>query len=192
VGRELPFLDLPDQDGNHRSSQDFLGKKMVIAFFPGEFSGVCTHEMRMLRDSSKTYVRLNAQVVAITVNDPWVNKAFAETNKIPFPILSDHSMETIRRFNIVQSTTQLAKRSVFITDENGILQYSWRTLDPGREPDYEEVNEVLVRLEKRTETVSTPRVKFCSNPECRTEGRRTELPLWANFCDRCGTNQVKS
>jgi hypothetical protein len=145
---------------------------------------------------------MNAQLIGITVSDPWTNKAFKETNKIRFPILSDYSRETIRKYNIVHENfaglkgyTDV-KRSVFLTDENGILRYRWVSEDPSKEPNYEEIEQrlsrleqVLSRLERRMESVSTQQTKLCSNPECRTEGRMTELPIWAKFCDRCGTQQ---
>jgi peroxiredoxin len=151
-GQKPPDFQLPDQDKNQRSLKDFLGKKTVLAFFPGAFTGVCTREMCSFRDSLKGFTALNAQVVGISVNDPWTNKAFADMNKLTFPLLCDYSRETVRKFNLFHNDYAglkgytVAKRSVFILDEQGVVRYKWTSEDPGREPNYEEIKAALSKL----------------------------------------------
>jgi len=131
---------------------DFLGKKTVLAFFPGAFTSVCTKEMCTFRDSMQVLNSLNAQVVGISVNDPFTNKAFAEANNLQFPILSDYTRDTIRKFNVFHEDFGglkgyvAAKRSVFILDSNGTVRYKWVSEDPGKQPDYEEVKKVLAKI----------------------------------------------
>lgn len=96
IGQKPPDFELPDQHRNIRSLKDFLGKKTMLAFFPGAFTAVCTREMCAFRDSAQPLVDLGAQVVGISVTDPFTNKAFAETNGLPFPILSDYTRSMIR------------------------------------------------------------------------------------------------
>lgn len=151
-GQKPPDFQLPDQDKTQRSLKDFLGKKTVLAFFPGAFTGVCTREMCSFRDSLKGFAAVNAQVVGISVTDPWTNKAFADMNKLQFPILSDYSRETVRKFNLFHNDFAglkgytVAKRSVFILDEQGAVRYRWISEDPGREPNYEEIKAALSKL----------------------------------------------
>jgi peroxiredoxin len=129
--------------------KEFLGKKVVLAFFPGAFTGVCDKEMCTFRDSLQT---LPAQVVAISVNDPFSNKGFAETHQLQFPILSDYTRETIKKYNIVANDFAglkgytAAKRSVFILDQNGVVRYRWVSEDAGKEPNYEEIKSTLGKL----------------------------------------------
>jgi peroxiredoxin len=129
--------------------KEFLGKKTVLAFFPGAFTGVCDKEMCTFRDSLQT---LPGQVVAISVNDPFSNKGFAETHQLQFPILSDYTRETIKKYNIVANDFAglkgytAAKRSVFILDQNGVVRYKWVSEDPGKEPNYEEIKSTLGKL----------------------------------------------
>lgn len=129
--------------------KDFLGKKTVLAFFPGAFTGVCTKEMCTFRDSMQT---LPGQVVAISVNDPFSNKGFAETHHLHFPILSDYTRENIKTLNIFHNDFAglkgytAAKRSIFILDENGVVRYKWVSEDPGKEPNYEEIRITLSKL----------------------------------------------
>jgi len=95
---------------------------------------------------------IQGQVVGISVNDPFTNKAFAETNKLQFPILSDYTRETVKKYDVFHNDFAglkgytAAKRSVFILDENGIVRYKWVSEDPGKEPNYEEIRQALSKL----------------------------------------------
>jgi peroxiredoxin len=149
VGQKLPDFELPDQTRASRSLASFLGKNIVLAFFPGAFTGVCTKEMCTFRDSIQN---LPGNVVAISVNDPFTNKAFADMNKLPFPILSDYTRETIKKYKIFHDDFAglkgyaAAKRSVFVLDRNGIVRYKWVSDDPGKEPDYAAIKQILNKL----------------------------------------------
>jgi len=152
VGHKPPDFQLPDQDRKQRTLTDFLGKTTVLAFFPGAFTSVCTKEMCTFRDSMQVLNSLNAQIVGISVNDPFTNKAFAEANKLQFPILSDYTRDTIRKFNVFHEDFAglkgyvAAKRSVFVLDSNGTVRYRWVSEDPGKQPDYEELKKVLAEI----------------------------------------------
>jgi peroxiredoxin len=95
---------------------------------------------------------LRAQVVAISVNDPFSNKGFAEANRLQFPILSDYARETVKRYDVFHENFlglkgyTAAKRSIFILDDKGIVRYKWISEDPGKEPDYEEIKSRLAKL----------------------------------------------
>jgi len=152
TGQKPPDFQLPDQDKTIRSIKDFAGKKIVLAFFPGAFTSVCTKEMCAFRDSAQPLMDLGAQVIGISVNDPFTNKAFAETNGLPFMILSDYTRDTIRKYDVFHENFAglkgytAAKRSIFILDEAGTLRYKWISEDPGKEPDYEEILKQLSQL----------------------------------------------
>jgi peroxiredoxin len=152
VGRKPPEFKLPDQDKVIRSTKDFLGKKTVLAFFPGAFTGVCTREMCKFRDSAHPFIDFGVQVLGISVNDPFTNKAFAETNGLKFLILSDYTRNTIRSYDVSHEDFAglkgytAARRSVFILDEAGTVRYKWVSEDPSKEPDYEEVMRQLSQL----------------------------------------------
>jgi len=152
IGQKPPDFQLPDQNRTQRSLKEFLGKKTVLAFFPGAFTSVCTKEMCTFRDSVQALMSIQGQVVGISVNDPFTNKAFAETNKLQFPILSDYTRETVKKYDVFHNDFAglkgytAAKRSVFILDENGIVRYKWVSEDPGKEPNYEEIRQALSKL----------------------------------------------
>ena len=149
VGQKLPDFELYDQTKTSKSLNAFSGKNVVLAFFPGAFTGVCTKEMCTFRDSIQS---LPGNVVAISVNDPFTNKAFADMHHLPFPVLSDYMRETIRKYDIFHNDFAglkgytAAKRSVFVLDRNGVVQYKWVSEDPAKEPDYAAVKEALAKL----------------------------------------------
>lgn len=152
VGQKPPDFQLPDHNRTQRSLKDFLGKKTVLAFFPGAFTGACTKEMCTFRDSMQALMDLDAQVVGISVNDPFSNKAFTETNKLQFPLLSDYTRETVKKYGVVQEGFAglkgyiAAKRSIFLLDNKGMVRYRWISEDPAKQPDYEEIKKQLTKL----------------------------------------------
>jgi peroxiredoxin len=152
VGDKAPDFTLPDIDMKPRSLHEFLGKKVVLAFFVGAFTSTCTKEVCTFRDSMARLIDLNAQVVGIGVTDPFSNKAFSEKNRLPFPVLSDYRRDVIKQWGLelpdfagLKGYT-VAKRSVFILDQAGIVRYVWVSEDPSIEPNYEEIQEVLEQI----------------------------------------------
>ena len=152
-GERAPTFTVSDADRKPRGLQEFLKPRgaTVLAFFPGAFTSVCTREMCTLRDSLGEFNKLNAQVVGIDVNDPWTNKAFVEKNSLTFPILSDYSRDIVRQYNVFHENFgnlkgyTVAKRSVFILDQNGVVTYKWVTDDPSKEPNYEELKKAVAK-----------------------------------------------
>jgi peroxiredoxin len=152
VGQKPPDFHLYDQTKTMRSLAEFAGKRTVLAFFPGAFTGICTKEMCTLRDSINALNDVGAQVVGISVNDPFANKGFADVNKLQFPLLSDYTRETVKKYDVVQENFagmqgyNAAKRSIFILDKQGTVRYKWVSDDPGKEPNYEEIKKKLTEL----------------------------------------------
>jgi peroxiredoxin len=153
VGDKAPAFTLPDTDLKPRSLKEFLGRKVVIAFFVSAFTSVCTKEMCAFRDSMARLIDLKAQVIGISVNDPFSNKAFAEKNRLTFPILSDYNRQAIKAYGVENldfgglKCYTVAKRSIFIVDKNGVVRYTWTTEDSRREPDYKEIESALEKIE---------------------------------------------
>lgn len=152
VGEKAPDFTLADTDRKPRRLSEFFGRKLVLAFFPGAFTSVCTREMCTFRDSMTKLDQLKAQVVGVSVNDPWSNKGFAERNLLTFPLLSDYNRDTIRLYGIELRDFaglkgySVAKRSVFVIDKNGVVRYRWISEDPGVEPNYAEVERILDQI----------------------------------------------
>lgn len=152
VGDKAPDFTLPDTDKKPRSLNEFSGQKIVLAFFVGAFTSTCTKEMCEFRDSMARLIDLNAQVIGISVNDPFSNNAFSEKNRLPFLILSDYKREVTKTYGLelpnfagLEGYT-VAKRSIFILDQKGIVQYVWISDNPAVEPNYQEIQKVLQQI----------------------------------------------
>jgi len=152
VGRKAPDFTLPDTELKRRRLIDFLEKNVVLAFYPGAFTSVCTKEMCAFRDSIAKLSDLKAQVIGISVNDPFSNKGFAERNMLNFPLLSDYNREVVELYGVASKDFAglkgytAAKRSIFIVDRERTVRYAWISEDPGMEPNYEEIERVLEEI----------------------------------------------
>jgi glutaredoxin-dependent peroxiredoxin len=149
VGSTAPQFTLVDTSKTPRSLSDFSGKKTVLLFYPGAFTGACSKEMCSFRDSLAQFNSLNAQIVGISVDSPFANQAFAEKNNLTFPLLSDINREVSKAYAGVYvgfggvPGYEASKRAVYVIDENGKITYLWVTEAPGTEPPYEEVKEAV-------------------------------------------------
>ncbi len=151
VGDKAPEFTLVDTERKERKLSEFSGKTIVLVFFPGAFTGVCTKEMCSFRDSLADFNKLNAQVIGISVDAPAANKAFAAHNHLEFPVLSDFTREVSKKYagiyeNFGVKGLTAAKRSVFVVDPGGIVRYAWISEDPGVEPNYEEVRKAVAAV----------------------------------------------
>jgi len=152
-GEKAPNFTLPDIDRKPRSLNEFLKPNgaTLLTFFPGAFTTVCTREMCTLRDNLQELNKVNAQVVGISVNDPFTNKAFAQNNNLNFPVLSDYNREVVKLYNVYHENFgnlkgyTAAKRAVFILDHNGVVVYKWVSDDPSKEPNYEELKKAAAK-----------------------------------------------
>lgn len=149
VGDKAPDFTMYDFEKKPRTLKEFLGKKTVLAFYPGAFTGVCDKEMCTFRDSLASLNSMNAQVVAASTDSPFANKAFAAQNKLNFTVLSDVTKTVSKQYaGLYDSFAGIpgltaAKRAVFVLDPSGIVKYSWISDNPGVEPNYDEVRKAV-------------------------------------------------
>lgn len=149
VGDKAPDFTMYDVDKKPRTLKEFLGKKTVLAFYPGAFTGVCSKEMCTFRDSLASLNNIDAQVVAASTDSPFANKAFADQNKLNFPVLSDVTKSVSKQYaGLYDGFAGIpgyaaAKRAVFVLDSSGTVKYSWISDNPGVEPNYDEVRKAV-------------------------------------------------
>jgi peroxiredoxin len=152
VGARAPEFTLFDTDRKPRTLKEFLGKKTVLAFYPGAFTGVCTKEVCTLRDAMAAYNSMQAQVVGISVDSPFANKAFSDANSLNFPLLCDYGRTVSRQFGGTHQDFagvtgyEAAKRAVYVLDPAGTVKYAWVSENPGAEPNYDEIRSALAAI----------------------------------------------
>ena len=109
---------------------DFKGKQnVVVAFFPAAFSPGCTNEMKQYQTSHGTFTAANTQVLGVSVDSTWSNRAFREQLGVEFPILSDWKRDAARSYGLLDETSGVARRATFVVDKGGVV----RKVDVGRE-----------------------------------------------------------
>jgi len=153
VGQLAPDFTLNAHEGGQVTLSQYRGNKsVVLAFFPGAFTGTCTSEMCALRDRADKLSSLNAQVLGISVDPPFSQKAWAQQHNLSFPILSDYSRQVVNQYDVAfQNLAGLedyvsANRAVFVVDMDGVVRYRWVAPNPGVEPDYDKIGRALGEL----------------------------------------------
>ena len=89
AGAKAPEFSLPDHDGNRVSLSDFAGRKLMLVFYPLDFSPVCTNEHACMVNDMKSFESLDAEVMGISVDSLWAHKAFADKMGIKYSLLAD-------------------------------------------------------------------------------------------------------
>lgn len=146
VGDTAPDFELEDQNGKKVRLSQFNGKKNVIlAFFPFAFSPVCTNELGELKEKEEAIKKMDAQVLAASVDSTWSQKAFAKELSVKFPLLSDFGKKTAALYGSLYEDKGFAKRSIFVIDKKGRVAYK-RQYEPAQQPDIEEALAVLRKL----------------------------------------------
>jgi glutaredoxin-dependent peroxiredoxin len=151
VGSRAPAFTLPNQDRETVTLRDELKKgNVVLAFFPGAFSGTCSSEMCTLRDTMDEFRSVNATVLGISTDTFFALKAWHEQQHPGFPLLSDYNKEAINAYGVVNpdmiGLKNIAKRAVFVIDRSGFVRYSEILDDARREPDYARLKEAVGRI----------------------------------------------
>ena len=149
VNDKAPDFTLKNTNKEDVSLSDFSDKTVVLAFYPGAYTGVCDNEMCTLQDNLKSFNDLNATVLGISVDSPWANGAFSKQYNLEFNLLSDSNREVIKSYDVlftglggIEGYT-CANRAVYII-KDGTIKYAWQAEpNPGVEPDYDELKSNL-------------------------------------------------
>lgn len=151
VGSKAPDFTLSNQDHEPvtLSAQTAKGP-VVLAFFPAAFSGVCTKEMCLFRDSMAEFNKLSATVLGVSVDTFFALKAWADAERLNFPLLSDFNKDVIQQYGVFNpdmiGLKGIAKRAVFVIDGSGTVRHREVLEDARNEPDYAKINETLSGL----------------------------------------------
>lgn len=151
IGQTAPGFALYDADKKTRNLSEFLvkGRRTILAFYPGAFTGVCTQEMCTFRDMYGELQKLNGILVGISVDGPFAQKAFSEKNSLTFPLLCDFRHEVIKKYGVVWKNLsgvegyESANRAIFVVDDGGKVRFKWVADNPGQLPDFEAIKKAL-------------------------------------------------
>jgi glutaredoxin-dependent peroxiredoxin len=153
VGSKAPNFSLVNGERETVKLSDATATgNVVLAFFPGAFSGTCTKEMCAFRDSMSQLKGLNANVLGISTDTFFTLKAWGDQQKLGFPLLSDYNKEAIQVYGVVNpdmiGLKNISKRAVFVIDKGGVVRYREILEDARNEPDYDKLKQALAQIAK--------------------------------------------
>lgn len=131
-------------------SDNFGKKNTVLLFFPLAFTGVCTQEMCDISGGINAYTSLNAEVLAVSVDSPFAQEAWAKKDHITLTLLSDLNKTVTQSYDVVfpnlAGVGDTAARAAFVIDKNGKIVYSEQTPTPKDLPNFVAVKAALEKL----------------------------------------------
>lgn len=128
VGMKAPLFTLPDQNGNLVSLSDFLGKKVVLYFYPKDNTPGCTRQACAFGESYEAFRAKNTVVIGISKDSTASHLRFAEKYHLPFILLSDPELQAIQAYGVWQEKKLYGKvsmgvvRSTYLIDEQGMIE----------------------------------------------------------------------
>lgn len=151
TGVKAPGFILRDTEKNEVNLEDYKGKNVLLLFFPLAFTGTCTEELCQIRDDISFYNSAKANVLAVSVDSLFTLGKFKEEQGYNFPMLSDFNKDVSRSYgalydDFVLGMKEVSKRSAFVIDQNGVIQYAEVLENAGELPNFEEINSVLEKL----------------------------------------------
>lgn len=127
-GKKAPSFKLKDQDGNYVSLKDFIGKQIVLYFYPKDDTPGCTKEACSFRDNFPDFKDINAVILGVSPDSPVSHKKFISKYNLPFTLLSDEDKETLEKYEVWKEKNMYGKkymgveRTTFIIDEEGKIK----------------------------------------------------------------------
>ena len=154
VGSKAPDFTLKSKQAaglvDVKLSNNFGKKNTVLLFFPAAFTGVCTSELCDITAGLGSYAGLNADVIALSVDTPFAQEAWAQKEKISITLASDLNKEVTRKYDVLfpmlAGIGDTSARAAFVIDKSGVVQYSEQTPTPKELPDFAKVKEALAKL----------------------------------------------
>jgi glutaredoxin-dependent peroxiredoxin len=154
VGAQAPDFNLKSKQASGlvdvKLSANYGRKNTVLLFFPAAFTGVCTSELCDITAGLNSYKGLDAEVIAVSVDTPFAQEAWAHKEKIGITLASDLNKEVTKKYDVLfpmlAGIGDTSARAAFVIDKSGVVQYSEQTATPKDLPDFGKVKETLAKL----------------------------------------------
>jgi len=154
VGTKAPDFTLKSKQASGvvdvKLSNNFGKKNTILLFFPLAFTGVCTQEMCDITSGLNAYRDANAEVIAVSVDSPFAQEAWAQKEKIAVTLASDLNKKTAEAYGTLLADLggmgAVSARAAFVIDKSGIIQYSEQTPTPKELPNFKAIKETLAKL----------------------------------------------
>jgi thioredoxin-dependent peroxiredoxin len=126
VGDKAPEFELPGTGGKTYRLAGYRGRKVILAFYPGDFTAVCTKQFCSYRDQGERLDGLGAEVLGISPQSVDSHERFTEEKRLNVPLLADEDKSVARAYGVLAGS--MVRRAIFIVDEEGVVRHRKVTL----------------------------------------------------------------
>jgi len=126
-GTKAPDFELNATPDQKIKLKDFKGKNVILAFYPADWSPVCSDQMALYNEMLKYFNKYDAQIFGISVDSVWCHLAFSGDRKLHFPLLADFEPkgEVSKAYGVYDDESGESKRALFVIDEEGNIAWSY-------------------------------------------------------------------
>ncbi len=126
-GTPAPGFELPSTPDQSVALSDFRGRPVILAFYPADWSPVCSEQMALYQEVMPEFLKHNAELLGISVDGIWSHLAFAKDRNIQFPLLADFEPkgEVSRAYQVYRADEGTSERALYVIDADGIVRWSY-------------------------------------------------------------------
>jgi len=136
AGEPAPDFTLRDQDGEEVSLADFRGRKVLLVFYPFDFSNICSDQLSLYQEVKPEIEAKGVTMLGISIDHPWAHKAFQEKLGIDTTLLADFEPkgEVARAYGSYVDALGMANRTLVLIDGDGTVEWAYESPSPGEFP----------------------------------------------------------
>ena len=136
IGTEAPDFSLFTTPDQKFKLSELKGKKVILAFYPADWSPVCSDQMALYNETLKFFHKHNAEILGISVDSKWCHMAFSQSRNLHFPLLADFEPKggVSRLYRVYDDKEGECQRALYVIDEQGIVRWSYLSpvgINPG-------------------------------------------------------------
>lgn len=126
-GTPAPEFSLHSTPDQRVSLGEFKGRPIILAFYPADWSPVCSDQMALYNEILDEFARFNAELIGISVDGIWCHLAFAHDRKLHFPLLADFEPkgDVAQRYGVYRAHEGTSERALFVIDAEGVIRWSY-------------------------------------------------------------------
>jgi peroxiredoxin len=127
AGTTAPEFELRSTPDQTVKRSDFRGRTLIMAFYPADWSPVCTDQMALYNEVLPEFARYGAQLVGISIDHAWCHVAFAQSRNLRFPLLADFHPkgDVAMRYGVYDDGIGMSERALFVVDGDGVIRWSY-------------------------------------------------------------------
>jgi peroxiredoxin len=127
AGTRAPDFELPAKPGETVSLSELRGQPVILAFYPGDWSPVCSDQLALYQEVLPEFQRFGAELLGVSVDGVWSHLAFATDRNLHFPLLADFEPkgEVARAYNVYRTEDGTSERALYVIDATGVVRWSY-------------------------------------------------------------------